>query len=125
MVAHLVAMFVAGIILPHLRAERFLFGWPLLLVLTSTVYLFAKGSLPSKVPGWAWVAGGTIVLAVIARPIAGGGIGALSDTEYWFYRFRFLSGKPDPCTRQSTPDHARGVLSAVCVSRTSGDRGAS
>jgi hypothetical protein len=54
MVGHLVAMIVAGVILPHLTAERFLLGWPLLLVLTSTVYLFVKGSLPSKVPAAGW-----------------------------------------------------------------------
>jgi hypothetical protein len=95
MVAHLVVMLVAGVLLPHLRADRFLLSWPLFIVLTSTVYLFTKRSLPSKIPGWVWVAGGTIILTLLVRPIAGGGIGTLSDVEYWFYRLRFLFGRPD------------------------------
>jgi hypothetical protein len=90
-----------------LRAERFLLGWPFLLVVVSTIYLFARRSLPGKIPWWVWVAGGTIVLAVTARPLASGGIGTLSDAEYWLYRLRFLSGKPsDPL---ALPDTVRSL----------------
>jgi len=93
--AHLVAILFAGILWPHLRAERFVLSWVPILFLTSTVYLIAKPSLPKKISGWAWVVGGTILLSVLAAPLAKGGIAKLSELDYWMFRLRFLFAKPD------------------------------
>jgi tetratricopeptide (TPR) repeat protein len=92
---HLLAMGVAGIVLTHLRAERYLVSWPFVALLVATAYLGVKRWLPSMVPGWAYVVVGTGAIAVLARPLAGDGVAPLSVEEYWLYRLRFLFGKPE------------------------------
>ena len=97
MIAHALAMFLAGVTLPHLRAEQFLINWPAILVLVTTIYLFARDWLPKKIPAWAWVTVGTIVLTIVSRPVATDGVAVVSDLDYWLYRIRFPFGKPiDP-----------------------------
>jgi hypothetical protein len=93
--AHLVALIFAGVLLPHLRAERFLLGWPFVFFVVSTGYLVFKSSLPSRIPGWVYVIAGTVVVSLLVKPLAGGGVRIVSTTEYWLYRVRFLFGKPD------------------------------
>jgi tetratricopeptide (TPR) repeat protein len=95
LLAHLVVMVFAGVLLPHLRAERFLLGWPLIFVLLSTGYLFAKSVLPARIPGWVYIIATTAAITLVAKTFTVGGIDKLSYLEYWLYRFRFAFGKPD------------------------------
>ncbi len=92
---HVLAMTIAGIVLTHLRAERYLASWPFMCLLSVTAYVLVKRWLPSKVPAWVYVAAATGALSVLARPFMSDGGGALSTEEYWLYRLRFLAGKPD------------------------------
>lgn len=97
----LLAVLFAGILLPHLRADHFLLAWPVLLLTSASVYTIVGRSLLSRssslvrVPAAAWVIGITVVMVIVTRPFAAGGVGMISPVEYWGYRLRFLFAKPD------------------------------
>ncbi|UCH84614.1 MAG: tetratricopeptide repeat protein [Candidatus Latescibacterota bacterium] len=95
LVGQLTAIMAAGLILPHLQARRFILDWPTFWVLSTTLYAFFGHRLPRKVPGLAYVAGGTVILTFTAKSIQSGGLDVLSSLDYWYHRVRYLTGKPD------------------------------
>ncbi|UCG53637.1 MAG: tetratricopeptide repeat protein [Candidatus Latescibacterota bacterium] len=94
-VAHLAVLVVGGVLLPHLRAQRFVFSWATLWVLSSTAYTYRGRILPHRIPGIIYIAAGTAILTLLCKPLQSGGIEVLSPLEYWYYRIRYLTGKPD------------------------------
>ncbi len=94
LIALLTAAVLAGLTLPHLRAQRFLFSWPAVLVFVAAAWMILRNKLPVKIPVWA-AAGAFAVLTLIFRPIAAGGANLGPSLSYWFYRLRFIAGKPD------------------------------
>ncbi|MDH3217368.1 MAG: tetratricopeptide repeat protein, partial [Candidatus Krumholzibacteria bacterium] len=93
--SQLAAVALAGILMPYLRAERFLLSWPSLFFVVATTLVFARHRLPPKIPAMVFVGVATILLSVLTKPFAAGGIDRLSEIEYWLNRFRYLTGKPD------------------------------
>jgi hypothetical protein len=97
LVAHLAAALLAGITLPHLRADRFVLAWPAVWLLVITLYSYFGHKLPRRTPGWIYVLGASIVVALVLRPLQSRGSDVLDPLAYWYYRFRFIAGKPgDP-----------------------------
>lgn len=94
LLALLGAVVFSGLALPHLRAQRFLFSWPAVLVFVAAAWMILRDKLPVKIPVWA-AAGAFGVLTLIFRPIAAGGADLGPSLLYWFYRIRFIAGKPD------------------------------
>jgi hypothetical protein len=93
--SHLAATFVAGIVFPHLRAERFVFAWPMAWLLVATAYLFLRDKLPRRVPGWAYTLIAFAVLTLFFGLFRRGAGGSLDPLAYWYYRLRFIGEKPD------------------------------
>ena len=95
--AHLAAVLLAGIILPNLRAARFVLAWPTVWLAVITLYSFFREKLPRRIPGWIYVAGGFAAVALVLRPLQSGGTDVLDPLSYWYHRIRFIAGKPgDP-----------------------------
>lgn len=106
LVTHALVAVLAGILIPNLRAERFIVGWPLIFLVFSTVYLFVKHTLPLRIHGATYVAVATVIVWLIATPFRASGIEQLSAIEYWFTRLRFLARPDDPLL---IPDGVRTV----------------
>lgn len=93
------AVLAGGILLPHLRAERFLLRWPALVVFASVAYAFAGRRLPARVPAAVWTGGAGVVLALVIGPVASGGATTVASLAgCWATRLRFLFGKPEDPT---------------------------
>jgi hypothetical protein len=106
---HAAVMILAAALLPHLQARRLIADWPVVLVVVSTAYSYVRQSLPSRFPAWVYLAAGALPLVLILRPIHIGGVETLSEVQYWFYRLRFIAGKPaDP---QLLPESVRFLWS--------------
>lgn len=95
--ATLAATLAAGLVLPHLRAARLVLSWPTIWLAVITVVSFCREKLPRKIPVWVYVAGAFAVLTLALKPFQSGGTGVLDPLSYWYYRIRFIAGKPaDP-----------------------------
>ncbi len=106
---HAAVMIFAAALLPYLHARRLIADWPVVLIVVSTVYSYVRHSLPSRVPGWAYLVAGAVPLLLVLRPIHIGGVETLSEVQYWFYRLWFIAGKPvDP---QLLPESVRFLWS--------------
>jgi hypothetical protein len=89
------AVLVAGATLPHLQAQRYLASRQAVLAAVALLWALLRTRLPARLPGTVVVIGATVIIAVLVRPLASGGVDTLSPMGYWFTRLRFLFGKPD------------------------------
>jgi hypothetical protein len=106
---HLAAFVIGGLLLPHLRAQRALVAWPALFFLVTTAWFAFRASLPRRVPGMVYIAGGVVALSLLFWRLHTGGIELASTAEYVLHRLRFLAAKPeDPLL---LPDVVRALWS--------------
>ncbi len=119
--SHLAAALVAGIAFSDLRAGRFVFAWPTVWLLVAAAYSFLRDRLRRGVPGWVYLLGGFVVLTLVLGLFRRGASGLLDPLAYWYYRLRFLGGKPEDAavlpdivriawTRDHAPPSARTLL---------------
>lgn len=90
-IGQLLALVFAGIVLPHLRATRFLADWVLWFHLAAAVYLFVKDKVPARVPTPVYFLLGFGALGILAKPFR---IATVSFGEYWVARLTHPGGKP-------------------------------
>lgn len=96
--SHLAVAIAAGLVFPHLRADRFVFAWPVAWLIVATAYAFLGAKIPRRIPAWVYLPAALALLAVVMGSVRSGGIELLDPLEYWYYRIRYVSGKPDDPT---------------------------
>ena len=109
LVAMLSATVAAGLLIPDLRAQRLIVSWPSILILTTTLYLFLRNSLPRKLPGAVYIIGGFALVVFVFKPLQAGGVHTLYAADEWLNKTRLMAGRPaDP---QALPDAMRFLWS--------------
>lgn len=103
--SHLAAALLAALVLPHLRADRFVLAWPIAWLLVASAYTFLRDKVPRRLPVWLLIPGVFVVLAVILRAVRSQPGELLDPLAYWYYRLRFVAGPPDDPTK--LPDLVR------------------
>jgi hypothetical protein len=103
--SHLAATLVAAVALPHLRADGFIFAWPVAWLFVATAYVSFGGRIPRRIPAWALVPCAFVVLAFILGLVRGKTGDLIDPLVYWYYRLRFIGGPPDEPT--ALPDLVR------------------
>ena len=89
--AHFLALVIAGIAFAHLREIRFLASWEFWLYTAALVYVFAKDKLPARVPAPVFFLVGFGALGILSRPFR---VPKVSTLEYWAERIAHVGGKP-------------------------------
>jgi tetratricopeptide (TPR) repeat protein len=113
----LAAFLAASNFQPYLSAHRIAFSLPAACIYSAAIYTFIANLLPfrrkTSLAGILCVIAGAMILTLILKPLRSGGLAPFPTLEYFFFRLRYLFGKPsDPLSLSDairfawTSDHA-------------------